>query len=216
MALALCASFFAATEVSATPTISLSLTRTNGYSWGNDINGHFSLSAHVSSDVVRVEFYLDDALQFTATGSSFSWAFDTNDYPLGQHNITAVAYDSAGQQASSSVLSKNFVEMPVSFYFILILVVGVAVVISVVAVFYARKKSGFTKCPNCGYVFRRQYGWIHLGTVYRNICPKCGKGFWAKSYDGPIDNNEESSSRDTLSEEERLKRDIEDSKYEKQ
>ncbi len=214
LVIGLCASCLAAVA-SAAPTISISLTRTNGYGLGNDISGHFTAKADVSSDVVKVEFYIDDSLQYTSNGPSFTWSFTTETYPLGQHKITAIAYNSAGENQTSQILSKNFVEVPITFYLIIGLVVTTAIIIVAVSIFFRHRQSGYTKCPQCGYVFGRHYSLVHLGNSERTKCPRCGKSFWAKNYVGPKDNQEHTTS-EQLSEQERLHRDIEDSKYEKQ
>lgn len=185
--------------------------RTNGYAAGNDINGMFSMTAQVSNDVAYVEFYLDDALQTNDTSAPFTWDFDTNNYPLGQHNITVIAYDSNGQNASA-VWQRNFVEMPTGFYIIIILVVVFAVIVSVVSVI---NRSKLTKCPHCGHIFQRKYSWIHFGSIGRNKCPNCGKAFWTKAYKGPKPKDDEKSAQsDSMSNDERLRKDIDNSKYE--
>jgi uncharacterized C2H2 Zn-finger protein len=211
----LCAASFLS-QVSAAPTVSISLTRTNGYGWGNDINGHFTVNADVSSDVVKVEFYIDNILQYTVSGSAFAWSFNTENYPLGQHSITAVAYNSAGASQASQALARNFVEVPIAFYLIIGAVVSASIIIAIVSIVLRKRQSGHTKCPQCSYIFARHYSWIHLGNSERTKCPRCGKAFWAKNYDGPIDNEEHTPQSELLSEQERLHRDIEDSKYEKQ
>ncbi len=97
---------FVITQVSAESTVSLSVYRNNGYAAFGDINGLFTITAQTSDDVIRVEFYLDDTLQLNDTQSPFSWYFDTNNYTLGQHTITAVAFDASGQQVSGCATRK--------------------------------------------------------------------------------------------------------------
>lgn len=65
-------------KVEANPTLSIRLYRDNGYGFGNDISGLFTVRTEVSADVTRVEFYLDSLLQSNATTSPFNWSFDTN------------------------------------------------------------------------------------------------------------------------------------------
>jgi len=208
-----------ASQVSAEPTISLSINKIEGYNLGSDINGQFTVSAKVSSEVVRVEFYLNGTLQYNDTaGAPFSWTFDTTNYALGNYNITAVAYDSSGQQATA-VLSQNFVEVPVFWSIILpiIIVVGsIALIISYV--WSLLKASNPTKCPKCGHTYTpNRILSIKLGNfAYFTRCPKCGNFFWGKSIKDKPKNDEPSpsTSPDTLTEDERLRKDIDDSKYE--
>jgi hypothetical protein len=127
--------------VEAKPSLSVSFYKNNGYSFGNDINGLFTVQTEVSADVTRVEFYLDNLLQANVTASPFSWPFDTNNYTLGLHTIRVVAYNAAGEEAAVEV-QRNFVEFPTLF----VVVVIVVVVVSVVAgIFYAWKREAQEK-----------------------------------------------------------------------
>jgi ribosomal protein L32 len=204
-------------HVSAQPTISLSTYRDDGYSLGSDINGQFTVTAHVSSGVVRVEFYLNGTLQQSDTSSPFTWAFNTNSYPLGHANITAVAYDSSGQQATA-FWNPNFVETPAWANILLILVIVVSIV--VVAVGYKMRrnsgKSKLVKCPSCGNVFTPSVGLslVHVGASQLRKCPKCGKTFFGGNLQEAPKTEETTPTSDTLTLDERLKRDIEKSKYE--
>lgn len=103
-----CSSFIS--QTSANPTISLSINRIAGYQAGSDISGTFVVSAKVSSDVIRVEFYLNGTLQANDTTPPFNWTSETNNYPLGHYNITALAYNSSGQQAAA-LLNVSFVSV---------------------------------------------------------------------------------------------------------
>jgi hypothetical protein len=129
------------TTVEAAPTLSISFYKDNGYGLGNDMAGLWTVNAQVSSDVVTVEFYLDDQLQLNDTSAPFSWQFDTGNYALGNHTIKAVAYNSSGEQAIAEQ-QRNFVEFPTTFVFgITIAAVVVAVVIAVIAAIYKIRRS---------------------------------------------------------------------------
>lgn len=203
-------------QVWAHPTVGLSINKIEGYNLGSDINGQFTVDAKVSSDVVRVEFYLNGTLQQTDTSSPFSWTFNTNNYPLGQANITAVAYDSTGQQATA-VLSQNFVKTP-TWSIILPILVAVFSVIGVISyVWYVRRnsKSKLVKCPNCGYVYTpASISLVHIGPSKLRKCPKCGKMFFGENLEKTSKEEETPPASDTLTEDERLRRDIDESKYE--
>jgi hypothetical protein len=131
----------------ANPTLSLTFYKDNGYGMGNDINGFFTANAAVSSDVVRVEFYLDGQLVQNDTSSPFSWSFNTGNYTLGSHTIEAVAFDSANQTATASV-TRNFVGFPVGFVVAIIAVIVVALVASLVVAIYKIKKHNKQKAAN--------------------------------------------------------------------
>ncbi|MCW4023841.1 MAG: Ig-like domain-containing protein [Candidatus Bathyarchaeota archaeon] len=138
--LAVMLSFVIVTQ--ATPTVSISFYKDNGYGMGGDINGYFTANAAVSEDVIRVEFYLDDELQQNDLTAPFSWSFNTEDYPLGEHTIEVVAYDSANQTASASA-TRNFVSFPVDFVVIIIVAVIVILIVSLaVAIYRVRKPTG--------------------------------------------------------------------------
>ena len=128
------------TAVLAAPTISLSWYKNNGYGLGNDIGGQWTITAVTSSDVTRVEFYLDSQLQQNDTLTPFSWAFNTADYSLGSHNIKTVAYTSDGQTMTAQA-ERNFVEYSTNLLWIITGVIVAVVAISiVVALYWVRKK----------------------------------------------------------------------------
>jgi hypothetical protein len=208
-------SFFAL--VAAQPAISLSISKNNGYNLGSDINGQFVVNAQVSSNVVRVEFYLNGTLQYNDTSAPFSWSFNTNNYPLGRAEITAVAYDSSGQQKTAA-LEQNFVETPVFFSTILpVIVIAVAIIAVGSSVWYRTRHptSKLVKCPSCGNIYSpSSISLVRIGPSRLRKCPKCGKTFFGGNLKDSPKPEEKSSASDTLTEEERLKRDIEDSKYE--
>jgi hypothetical protein len=204
-------------QVWAEPTISLSIDKTSGYNTpGNtEINGYFTVYASTSSDVERVEFYLDNVLQYNDTNSPFDWHFDTNDYALGQHNITAVAFGTSGQQISAS-LSTNIVDVPILWTTIvpILLVVG-SIALVLLSVWFFRKGYRSNDCPKCGYSAPQQFYFIHFGLRnYLKRCPQCGKFYFCgKSYK-PSD-NDDSPPKESPSDEDRLRKDIDNSKYEK-
>jgi hypothetical protein len=123
----------------ANPTVSLSLYKDNGYGLGNDIAGLWTLKTSVSADTAYVEFYLGDQLQQNTTASPFSWQFDTANYPIGEHTLRAVAYDSAGISATDQV-TRNFVENNTSGIVTLVIAVTVAIVVVAVAIAVYRIK----------------------------------------------------------------------------
>lgn len=123
----------------ANPTLSVSLYKDNGYGLGNDIAGLWTLKTSVSADTAYVEFYIDDQLQQNVTASPFRWQFDTANYPLGEHQLSAVAYDSAGTSTTDKV-SRNFVENNTSTVITIVIAVAVVVVAVAVAVAVYRIK----------------------------------------------------------------------------
>lgn len=131
---------FTSVLTQAQPALSLSFYKNNGYGMGNDIGGHWTVNAAVSSNVERVEFYLDDQLQQNDTSAPFSWQFNTVDYPTGAHTIKAVAYDAAGESTTATA-ERNFQEASTESVTLIIIAVVVAVIVGAVmfAIFRARK-----------------------------------------------------------------------------
>ncbi|MCW4004403.1 MAG: hypothetical protein NWE95_10880 [Candidatus Bathyarchaeota archaeon] len=123
----------------ATPSLSLSFYKDNGYGMGNDINGLWTINTNVSEDVVYLEFYLDDALQLNDTSAPFSWQFDTNNYELGLRMIKVVAFNSMGETATAE-REANFVGFPLAFVVGIIAVIVVVMIVSLVVLLYRVRK----------------------------------------------------------------------------
>ena len=123
----------------AKPSIDLGFEKNNGYGFGKDIGGLWTVRADVSSDVQYVEFYLDGHLQQNDTFSPFSWQFDTINYSSGSHAIKAVAYDSLGDTALLQV-ERNFQETSTATVTGYIVAVFVAIIIVAIAVVLYRTR----------------------------------------------------------------------------
>jgi NADH:ubiquinone oxidoreductase subunit 3 (subunit A) len=124
----------------AAPTLKLSFYKNNGYSLGNDMQGQWTINTEVSSDVIHVEFYIDDQLQFNDTQAPFSWPFNTEDYELGLHTLKVLAYDSAGEYAIEE-RQPNFVGFPLMFIVGIISLVVVGVIAAFVFALYRARRN---------------------------------------------------------------------------
>jgi len=62
---------------------------------GATVAGVVSITTSVSSNVVRVEFYLDNVLRGTDLSAPFTFALDTRTIANGAHSLTVVAYDAS-------------------------------------------------------------------------------------------------------------------------
>jgi hypothetical protein len=122
--------FFSSTTFSAvsatSPTVSLSFYKRLGFGFFSDMAGAFTAIANVSSDVIRVEFYLDNQLKLNDSASPFQWDFDTSNYSLGPHHFEVIAYNSAGESAHDS-RDVNFVQEPFPPYFAVFLFLALVV-----------------------------------------------------------------------------------------
>jgi hypothetical protein len=117
----------------AKPSIDLSFYKDNGYGFGDNIGGLWTATAHVSSDVQYVEFYLDNQLQQNDTSTPFTWQFDTSNYTSGQHALKAVAYDSQGETAFQQV-QRNFQETSTEAITTIIIAITAVIIVVVVLV----------------------------------------------------------------------------------
>jgi len=74
---------------------------------GATVSGTSTVNATAIDDVAvaRVEFWLDGALQSTDLTSPYSWIWDTTVSPNGPHTLETKAFDVAGNQGSSTVVS---------------------------------------------------------------------------------------------------------------
>jgi peptidoglycan/xylan/chitin deacetylase (PgdA/CDA1 family) len=72
---------------------------------GSTVKGNVKITASAGdalSGVVRVEFYANGVLIGSKSGSPYFTAWQTNKLPRGQYTLTAVAYDAAGNSATSA------------------------------------------------------------------------------------------------------------------
>ena len=137
---------FSSASVYANPTLSLNWYKDNGYNWGNDIGGQWTITAQASGDVNRVEFYVDNQLQQNSTSSPYKWSFNTADYTLGVHTIKAVGYNLEGQTTIAQA-ERSFVEYSINSIFVII---GVVIVLmaALLAVLLYRVRKGAKKEKN--------------------------------------------------------------------
>ncbi|MCX8025791.1 MAG: Ig-like domain-containing protein, partial [Thermanaerothrix sp.] len=75
----------------------LGLRRNFGYGGGSQIRGDFTLSLVPESGVSRVTFFIDGQPMATITTPPFRFRFNTGDYPLGWHELSAEVVTSEGQ-----------------------------------------------------------------------------------------------------------------------
>jgi hypothetical protein len=168
----------------------------------------------------------------------FNLQFTTGDYPLGIHMLSAVGYSREGQEYRSNIISADFVTKQSSTKIILPVlgVVLAAVVISTLAPLLIRrgKKISLTLgaernygaggggiCPKCRRPFALPLFSVNLGFSKLAACPFCGKwGIIRLESIGRLREAEkaelESASLEIppeITEEEKLARDIDDSKY---
>jgi len=71
---------------------------------GSSVSGTFAVTANASDNVgvIRVDFYLNGALQGSAAAAPFSYSWNTKGVADGSYTWSARAYDAAGNQGQSA------------------------------------------------------------------------------------------------------------------
>jgi DNA-directed RNA polymerase subunit RPC12/RpoP len=220
-----------------TEELTLRMSRDFGYGGlNNDIQGLFSMKVTGPADLARVVFYIDSTAIGEITQAPFNLQFNTDNYPLGQHKLYAVGYSSSGLQYNSNIINSNFVTASESSKIvvpILVVVFGAILLSFIVPLVMGRgktqnlplgaeRKYGLAGgvCPKCQRPFALPVISMHLGFSKLARCPYCGKYSLVRveSIDklreaekaelewGKVEVKEET-------EEEKLRKEIDDSKY---
>ncbi len=219
--------------------LTLSISRNWGYGGFNgDIEGVFSLRITGLGNLARVEYFIDDVKIGQVNQPPFNLQFSTDNYPLGNHQLYAVGYSSSGQQYRSNVISANFVPKQSSMKIILPLlgVILLAILLATLVPFLANRgkrtslplgaernygAGGGGICPNCHRPFALSLFSVHLGLSKLAACPYCGKwnlvrvesiGKLREAEKAELENGM-SERQPEISEQEKLRNEIEDSKY---
>jgi hypothetical protein len=219
--------------------LSLNMSRDWGYGGLNgDIEGLFSMHVSGPADLKRVDFFIDKTQIGELTKAPFNLQFNTDNYPLGSHQMYAVGFSTSGQQFRSNIITGNFVPKQSSLNFILPVlgIVVVAILLSVLLPFLINRGkrtslalgterkygvSGGAICPNCHRPFTLPLLTAHVGFSKLAVCPFCGKLSLMKvesiSTLREAEKAELESAKpenpSTISEDEKLRKEIDDSKY---
>ncbi|GAB4155331.1 MAG: hypothetical protein Fur0021_22590 [Candidatus Promineifilaceae bacterium] len=220
--------------------LTLRLSRDFGYGGlGGDIEGTFSYRVDGPDALVRVEFLLDGEVIGEDTEPPFRLQFHTRTYPLGQHTLSAVGYTSDGQTLQSATLTRNFVDPGESTEFLkrMLLPLGIIIFLAVVlpaiiSIASERRNptpmgaprkyglSGGTICPNCGRPYSRHFWGLNVGAGKFDRCPHCGKWRMVRRYSlealraaEQAELKQEEATLTPLSEEEKLRRQLEESRF---
>jgi hypothetical protein len=181
----------ASAQATETPLL-LRLSRDFGYGGGSRIQGLFTMSVD-REDLARVEFQVDGQVVSTDTEAPFRYQFNTSAYSLGEHSLSAVGYNAAGQAFASQVRTYTFVtsgEGWAAVGRIAIPILGVALLVGLASALLpalmGRGKplrrgdygvEGAAVCARCGFPYRRHFFAPNMLIGRLERCPHCGK--WA-------------------------------------
>jgi hypothetical protein len=207
--------------------------------FNSDIQGTFSVKASGPANLERVQFFLDETLLGEDTDAPFAIQFITDNYTTGAHVFTAVGFTTDGKQIGSKMISAVFVskeegsaaslKMVVP---ILAVVFGAMAISAITAMVNVRKGKklpagaarsysfGGGICPKCKRPFGFQLLGIHMFGRKLTPCPHCGKWSVVKRATMSELHAAELAELDTekvqihdASDEEKIKKELDDSKY---
>ncbi|KAA3646537.1 MAG: hypothetical protein DWQ07_10035 [Chloroflexi bacterium] len=222
------------------PALTLRLNRDFGYGGlDNSIQGRFSMRVN-DIDLTRVDFYIDDQLIGSDDEAPFRIQFETDDYPPGLRTMYAIGITSGGTELRSNEITSNFLSADEARSATLGLIVPLLVVVFglmglgvlVPLLLNRGDKSrpigeygmaGGAVCPRCTLPYSRHTLAPNLLVGKLERCPHCGK--WAiVPRAAPADlvvaearlraDNQEGVLELDETEEEKLQRQLEESKYE--
>ncbi|MGE5223965.1 MAG: Ig-like domain-containing protein [Omnitrophica WOR_2 bacterium] len=205
--------------------------------------GLLQVSADGPANLTKVVFYIDgNTVMGEVTQAPFRLQFNSGSYSLGQHFLTAVGFTSDGVQLNSNTIDVKFVTAGEGLQVgltILLPVIGLVLLAGLVTIgissLSGRKMadlplgaprqygiSGGTICPRCGRPFALHPLSMHLSFVGKfERCPFCGRlGFFQRQSMEALHLAEQAERKDAQagqapeeSEEERLRRELDSSRY---
>jgi len=219
-------------------TLVLDFSRDFGYGgFSGDIQGRFSLKVRSPEDLVRVEYYLDGELVYEGIEPPFKWEFNTASYSEGRHTFKAMGYKADGTEVHAESFTRVFLSTESAWgntakmLVPILIIVGIATLGGIVGpLLFGRQKehtpgvygaAGGAICPRCTFPFSRSFLAPNMVVGKLVRCPHCGK--WSilpRASSGALAAAEERLAADSETEidvpgeAEKLKRMIEDSRFE--
>jgi hypothetical protein len=220
--------------------LTLSLSRDFGYGGFNgDIQGLFSMHVTGPASLTRVDFFLDSTQIGESSQAPFDFQFSTDVYPLGAHALYAIGYTADGQVLRSETISAKFV--PASegtkaavwiVIPLLVILVGAVLLAIVLPGLLGRKQAGLEPgapraytlggaiCPKCQRPFGLHLYGMNLAVGKLDRCPYCGRwSFVRRAGLNELHSAEQAELERSkgqvveVSGDEKLKKDLDDSKY---
>ena len=174
--------------------LQLTVERDFGFSLGGRIQGKFTLKAEGPEDLTHVEFLIDDVVVSTDREHPFRYSFNTSEYDLEVHRISAVGYTSLGEVLHSPVRRYEFVSAEEGLRgaagIVVPILIGTVVLIVIATastLLMGRRRggpgigeygsAGGAVCSRCELPFGRHVLSPNLLIGKLERCPHCGK--WA-------------------------------------
>ena len=224
--------------------LTLSLRRNFGYSSGTGkIQGTFSMKVAGPEGIDRVAFLIDDEVIGDVDTPPFELRFQTGDYDLGVHTLTAIGFTQDGSELFSNQIRVEFVSAEEGWKSALIILIPILAIVFggilfsyIISTFVGRRSKSDTPlgaprnyglwggaiCPKCGRPFGRHIWGLNLGAGKFDRCPHCGKwslvqrAFPEELRAAEVAELEMIGDRDqapVISEEEKLRKELDDSRY---
>jgi hypothetical protein len=146
-----------------------------GYSGGSQIRGSFRMEVTGPDNLTSVTFKVDDKEVGTVTTPPFKINFNTSDYPLGWHDLSAVGQTADGRTLASKVRRFEFVSSEEEWAAagrIMIPIFGLLGVVLLIALGVPLLLTLAGKKTTVPLGAARNYG-----VMGGAICPKCGRPF---------------------------------------
>jgi hypothetical protein len=208
------------------------------------IQGTFTIISSGPSGLSRLVFYIDDQVLGEVTEEPFDIQFNTDNYALGPHQLDALGYTKGEKELPSNILQVEFVSseegwgaaMNIITPMIVLILGAVALAFLVPLIFTRGKKEhlppgaprnyghyGGGICPKCNRPFSRHIYGINLGLHKYDRCPYCGKWSFVRQASREeleaaeateIQSAQEGIFEPKISDEDELRKDIEDSRFE--
>jgi hypothetical protein len=195
------------------------------------------------ANLEKVIFYIETTTMGEDTQPPFNLQFNTDSYSIGNHSLSAVGYTTDGNDLKSNIIQVQFVPAGSGMQSVVKIIVPIVLLIvfmGIIAVFLPillskgkiastppgtpRKYGigGGAICPKCNRPFPLRLWWINLGTKKFDRCPYCGK--WSFVHPSQLPDLRAAEAAELTnahpetpivgeSEAEKLKKDLDDSRF---
>jgi hypothetical protein len=215
------------------------LSRDFGYAAGGDIQGRFTMRVDELDGLTQVAFLIDGEVVGTDREAPFEFQFSTGNYPLGAHTLAAVGTLEGGGEIRTPERTVEFVSADEGWKAALRIagpVLGVVLAVTLIGMLgpliLDRGKKGFRRgvygpaggavCSRCGLPFSRHMLSPNLLLGKLERCPHCGRWSIARQAsraelevaEARLDADAQRGAIQVEGEGERLRRELDDSRYE--